>query len=394
MVIPLSSRRFVVVGAGIAGLTVARELALRRARVTVLERGRIACREATGAATPASVGVLTAPRRGWSPLRRLQQLAHHDYPVFTRRLAEETGLDVGFRVRGSLRLERRPPRERSRQKLETSYREAGCPARWLSAGEMRDRVPGLSGEFSTALEIPAEGVVDPLRLLEALELSCRQQGVEIRTGVGSTRVVDVREPVCEPERGAPVAGAEVVLAAGAWSGATLSLGRENSEVPPVLPLKPIRGQAMEVSCDFSEDIPNLRFRPLDGDKDFHVIGRPGGLAWVGSTVEDAGFAAEVTPAGLDELRGALRDVLPGTAEAAAVGAWAGLRPQALLRGGPFVGRLPGSRSVWVHCGHYRSGVLLSPLTARLLVHALAGDHDALRGEGFDEEALGALRVDR
>ena len=74
------SRKFVVVGAGIAGLAVARELAREGLDVTVIERGSPGVGALAGAATEASVGVLTAPRRGRSPLKRLQALAHACYP--------------------------------------------------------------------------------------------------------------------------------------------------------------------------------------------------------------------------------------------------------------------------------------------------------------------------
>jgi glycine oxidase len=111
-------------------------------------------------------------------------------------------------------------------------------------------------------------------------------------------------------------------------------------------------------------------------------------------VEEVGFDAATTESGLEELLQAAREAMPLLAEAEVLRHWAGLRPQALRRGGPFVGPLPGYSDVWVHCGHYRSGVLLSPLTARLLVHRLLGEESDLEREGFDLEAFHALRVDR
>jgi glycine oxidase len=138
----------------------------------------------------------------------------------------------------------------------------------------------------------------------------------------------------------------------------------------------------------------LKFRPPGKEKDYHVLAKGGGVVWVGSTVEDVGFDADVTEAGTRELLEAARVIFPEAGERDVIRAWAGLRPQALKRGGPFVGPLPGHEGVWVHCGHYRSGILLSPLTARLLAAQMAGDADAIRREGFQPEDLGAFRVDR
>jgi glycine/D-amino acid oxidase-like deaminating enzyme len=140
--------------------------------------------------------------------------------------------------------------------------------------------------------------------------------------------------------------------------------------------------------------PNLRFRPPGREKDYHVISKGDGTIWVGSTVEEVGFNTDVTGAGLEELLDAARHVYPEVQGSHVVDQWAGLRPQALRRGGPFLGRLPGAAGVWVHCGHYRSGVLLCPLTARLLAYEIMRDEEALEKEGFDRAGLEAFRVDR
>ena len=141
----LSGRRFSILGAGIAGLAVARELALRGARVTVYERGRIGARAAEGLATPASLGVLTAPRRGESPLRRLLAQAYRTYPEFVARLEEESGLPVGFETRGSLHLVPRLPAPEVRARREAVYRDVGLSPRWVEGADLGALVPGLPG---------------------------------------------------------------------------------------------------------------------------------------------------------------------------------------------------------------------------------------------------------
>jgi len=415
------SRPFVVIGGGIAGLCVARELALRGARVTVVERGRIGQPDGRGAATPASVGVLTAPRSGSSPLRRLQLLSHRAYPHFVRRICEETGLDVGYSVPGSLHLHKEPPRDRTRVKLEKAYVDAGVRCGWVEGGELRDLAPYLADRFRTALRIPDEGIVDPTALLVALAASSRGLGVEILEEAGETRLHCAAAPRLDLEKGGNMTGAVFIVAAGAWSahvvgrtesyddffpaGSSLPDEAEESQPPwragvsgaPCpgggLVLRPIRGQALELSAGWERG-PNLRFRPPGRDRDYHAIAKGGGRVWIGSTVEAAGFDARVTDGGRAELLDAAREIFPGVLGEEVIRAWAGLRPQALRRGGPFLGPLPGAVDVWVHCGHYRSGILMGPLTARLLVHEIAGDEEAIRREGFDLDALRALRVDR
>ncbi|MCZ6795798.1 MAG: FAD-dependent oxidoreductase, partial [Planctomycetota bacterium] len=95
--------------------------------------------------------------------------------------------------------------------------------------------------------------------------------------------------------------------------------------------------------------------------------------WVGSTVEEVGFQDGVTPEGRIELLEATRAVLPDVDDGRVERLWSGLRPKAMRRGGPYLGRWPGVRNLWVACGHYRSGILLGPLSGRLVARNLLED---------------------
>src|SRR5262245_27827709 len=135
----LTPRRHVVIGAGVAGLAVARELARRGAQVTLVERDQAAGPPGSGAATGAALGVLTAPRGSRSVLARLGLLGHRLHAELARELGEETGIDVAYRAEGSLRLERTPGGE----------------------AELRELVPGIAPEFRSATRIAGEASVDP-----------------------------------------------------------------------------------------------------------------------------------------------------------------------------------------------------------------------------------------
>ncbi|MGQ9590856.1 MAG: FAD-dependent oxidoreductase [Planctomycetota bacterium] len=389
----LAARRFSVIGGGIAGLAAARELALRGARVTVYERGRIGERAPEGPATPASIGVLTAPRRGGSALRRLLAEAYRRYPEFVARLEEESGLAVGFETRGSLHLVPRLPAPEVRARREAVYRDVGLSPRWVDGAELEALAPGVAEAYRASLFVPEEATVDPRSLALALLASARKLGVETVEGAGEVSIADPGAPRLELPSGARVERTACVIAAGAWSGEVARRLFGSSAAADPLPVRPIRGQALEVRASRDRG-PNLRFRPPGMEREYHVVPRGRGLAWVGGTVEEAGFDPSVTEAGVAELLRAARAVSPATGREDVAEAWAGLRPQALVRGGPFVGPLPGARDVWVHAGHYRSGILLAPLTARLLARAIAGEEDAIRGECWDPETLRALAVDR
>jgi glycine oxidase len=364
----VTTRRHVVIGGGIAGLSAARELALRGARVTLVERDRAAAPPGNGAATCAALGILTAPRGPRSALGRLSALAHRAHAALARELGEETGIDVAYRAEGSLRLER------------------GAGAGHEAEAALRELVPGLAAEFRGATRIAEEASVDPRALAGALRASCERAGVELLEDSGDSRLR--LEPVAalERERGGVIEDAVFIVTAGAWSPAVAG------EAGASLAVRPIRGQALEVRLAYAG--PNLRFESARWGKEYFVVPRGAGRAWIGSTVEDAGFESAATAAGADELLSAAREVFPWLSEADVVAAWAGLRPKCLRRGGPYLGRLARGLEVWTACGHYRSGILLAPISARLLVCALASDEEAMRREGFDPRDLEAFRPGR
>jgi glycine oxidase len=254
-------------------------------------------------------------------------------------------------------------------------------ARWIDGDELRRLAPVVSDEIQTALHIPGEAVVEPSALSRALRASLLVLGVEVRDEE-AVRVHLDGDPLVELAGGDRVTGSIVIVAAGAWAPEVVGAG-----VAQVVPVRPIRGQAVEVRSAWSEG-PSLRFPSERLGRDYHVVARGGGAAWIGSTVEDVGFEASVTESGIAELLEAASEVLsrPPT-RSDVVRAWTGLRPKAMRPGGPFLGRIPGAENAWVAAGHYRSGMLLGPLSARLLVHALHGDEDALRREGFDPESF-------
>lgn len=360
--------RVLVVGGGVVGLSVARELAGRGENVTLVERGGFSAEASGGASSWAALGVLSLPKSGESALGRLHALAYRRYPALARSLLDETQIDIGYRVPGALHLERHLPAIAARAKIENAYRRAGFRARWLGAEELRELAPAVAGDFIAALHLPEEAVVHPPDLVRALHVSCRLRGVSICENAGAARALSTDEAAVELESGEVISGDACVVAAGAWSPVVLrKLGASSGLV-----VEPIRGQALEARCRW-DDGPNIHFKSERYEREYYLIGRGAGRAWVGSTVEDVGFRGGVTPAGVEQLVSVLCELIPAATRSDVLRAWSGLRPKAMRRGGPFLGRLPGSRKLWVACGHYRSGILAGPLSAELLVsEMLAG----------------------
>ncbi len=355
---PLCGRGFTIVGGGIVGLSLARCLARRGGDVLVIDAGL------AGAATPAAAGVLSEPQTRRSLLGRLGFGAREGYERFVREVEEESGIRTEFTRCGFADLARTPDEESALRMELVSRLAAGVEARWLEREELRDLNPGVSAEVRGALFLPRTAWVNPQLLLGALRSSAERLGVRLLRGTaslvrsgspGAGWEVLVAGPLEECREGR-IGGREVVVAAGAWTGCVL----EASGLAPPAPIRPIRGQMLEMEAPSPG-------RTILHHGDTYVVPRVAGTVWVGATVEDAGFDAQITRQGVAALAEKARVVMPGLGKE--LRAWAGLRPKLLRRGGPLVGE----GDPPVIAGHYKSGIHLGPITAHIHAARLAGD---------------------
>ena len=339
----------VVCGAGVIGCAIARELAGEGARVALLERDRPGA-EASGAAA----GLLTAQADGVSdsPFARLCHASGALYPDLARELLEETGIDVHLSRCGTLRVAASDGGDSG---------EMADLARWQTAAGWRvERVAGedlaeLSGgslapEIVEALFFPDEAVVDNGELVRALRTSAERRGARVLPGRAVRSVLLGPDGSCAgvgtPE--GDIAAGAVVDAAGAWADLDPTL-------PFPIPVRPVRGQIVEVADD-AADVPRVLTRA-----GFYVAPRERGRILLGSTVEEAGFDKRVTVEGIRDLTARAVALAPRLSRARFVGAWAGLRPAA-PDGLPIVGETP-VRGFYLAAAHFRNGLLLAPATA-------------------------------
>ncbi len=355
-----------VIGGGVQGLALARELRHWGVpSVAILERGRVG-ESARGVASTAAMGLLLHPGDRRSLLGRLQRQSCERYESFCRRLENETGINSGYRRLGALHLrDRAPTRQRGRRLVE-SYARCGLRARWLTADDAASLVPGLdSGSFGAALHVPGEAVVQPTLLLAALRESCQRAGVVVREGVGDVRIVLGESVRIECESAPAMVASRVIATAGAWTTELFEpgIGVEGRVVP-------VRGQALALELDLG-GAPAVHWSAGGGT--YYLVPQEDGTTWAGSTVEHVGYDTATSSAAVDELVAAARAVVPAARKSRVTGVWSGLRPQARSRGGPFLGPVPGRRDAWLACGHYKSGILLAPLSAQLVAAQLIGD---------------------
>jgi glycine oxidase len=269
-------------------------------------------------------------------------------------LADETGVNIGLWLDGVLTLARTEEREGEVRSRVAWQRQQGLNTEWLSAGELRERCPGIAPDARGALLAPEDGLLEPLAALEALLVSATRRGARLVRGerVLSLEVDDGTVTGVRTATEVRSAGA-VVIAAGCWSGRIGAL-------PRPLSVEPVRGQM--AAFDWPADEPAAIVFAERG----YVL-RRGAEAVVGSTMEFAGFDTGTTGAGRAHLAETAAGVYPALRDAPVRRSWAGLRPMA-PDGRPIIGRDEAVENLWYATGHGRNGILLAAVTGEIIAH--------------------------
>jgi glycine oxidase len=364
-----SSFDVAVAGAGAIGLAVAWRAAQRGLRVLVLERG-----DHAGAGTSSVAAGMLAPiseaMASEQPLMRLGLASVDAYPGFVEELSEVTGMDTGYLRCGTL-LGARDRDDAEWLERERELRETlGLPVRRLRASQARELEPALAPTLRLGLEIPDDHAIDPRKLTAALAEAVTRSGGELRTAtaVGAVTVAHERVTGITLANGSHIPAENVVVAAGPWS-SSLDGIPDGARVP----IHPIKGQILRLHDPAGPGLLTRVLRMTGG----YVVPRGDGRYVIGATVEERGFDRTVTAGGAFELLRNAFELLPSVTELVIDELSAGLRP-ATPDNAPAIG--PGSIDGlhWA-VGHYRHGILLTPITAELVVDALTG-HGAIPEE--------------
>jgi len=360
-----------IIGGGVIGLSIARELAGRGHRVRVLARER---RRAT--ASWAAAGIFPpAPEPGpGEPNRGLTAWSDRLHRQWARELRAETGIDNGLVACGGLHVAAAERQLAGLREAAAAWRARGAACHWLSAAELAEAEPALAaaaaaGRVVGGYLLPEEMRIRPPRHLEALEASCRGRGVVLDHDVEVERIDlsggRIRRLAARSPRGEETVAAEhYVLAAGAWTGglaAALGLAVET---------RPIRGQIALVRLP-RQVLSRVVNRGLD-----YLVPREDGRILAGSTLEDAGFDAAPVPQDIERLLAMAADLLGDLSAATVEQSWAGLRPGS-ADGLPSIGRVAGCDNALLATGHFRAGLHQSTGTAVIVADLIEGRQPAI-----------------
>jgi len=372
----LQDAEIVIVGGGIIGCAIAYYLARRGREPLIIERCEIGC-EASGVAAG---GLWPQHYSGGSGI--FLELCLQSNAMFDE-LASElralTNVDIELLHGGLLQLLFTEEEVAEAEAVVGWQRARGLEVEWLTAGDAIRHEPAINPDILGAVFFPHDDQVGTLQLTQALHCGARKAGARswLRTCVEAVEVAAGRVVAVETSRGR-VACDVVVNAAGPWAG---EVGQMiGSEVPVI----PVRGQIL---C--TEPLPPLLHSCLITEE-IYLVQKNSGCVIVGSTRERVGFSKAVTAEALDAfVAGAIRAV-PILGRAHFMRAWAGLRPFAEDEL-PILGPVDGVRGFINATAHFRNGVLLAPITGKIISELIVEGRSSFPLEQFTLERFKSHR---
>jgi glycine oxidase len=346
-----------IVGGGLIGASVAFELATENLRVVVIDRQKPGQEASWAAAGMLSPGPHSPEDESLTPLAKESLRL---YPEFIAEVEKASGRSVSFLREGALEIFSGPLAVTDRDKMVASHQRLGLTAETISLEAALKLEKALGPTAGAAAWLPEEATVEPRMLMDAVLAGNAQRGVELAADCAVTSLICERSHAGTRCTGVFAGGKKieakfVVLAAGCFTGA-IKCDSEGFRLSASL--RPVRGQMIAFRPK------GLRISRVLRSQRGYLVPRRDGRIVAGSTTEDAGFEKRVTREGLQSIVSAAVELVPELGDAEIVETWSGLRP-GTADNLPILGPT-GIEGLLSATGHFRNGILLAPVTAKLI----------------------------
>lgn len=344
----------IIIGGGVIGSSIAYFLTKEGHKPLVIDKGK------TGQASRAAGGMLGAQVEFQepSPLFELAIKSRAMFPNLQEELREISKVDIEINPTGMMRVAvSEEDREELLQRM-AWQREAGYTAEWLENEDLCNicKTP-LASTFG-ALFLPDDHQVRSPKWLQAL--------VEATVLLGGA-FMEETEVIDFVQEGGRICGVKtldstyfadkVVIAAGSWSKRVASYLGLN------LPVFPEKGQSILV--DTTPHVTEYTvFAPGT-----YLIPKANGQTYIGATSENIGFQPRPSLYNIEKLTTSAIKYIPELAKSVFSDCIAGYRP-ASHDGLPYLGEVAGYKGLYMATGHWRNGILLSPITGLVMMEVL------------------------
>ncbi|KAJ7961702.1 FAD-dependent oxidoreductase [Quillaja saponaria] len=399
----------VIIGAGIIGLTIARQFLIgSNLSVAVVDKA-VPCSGATGAGQ----GYLWMVHK--TPGSETWELAMRSHTLWEM-LAEsvrDQGLnplaELGWRKTGSLLVSRTHAESDILKKRVTQLSEAGLEAEYLSRDDLRKEEPALSvGGDSGAAFVPSDSQLDAQRTVAFIEKANRQfsskgryaefyhDPVKCIVRSGSSGEVGAVQTFMNTLHSRKA----VIFATGCWTGSLMHDLVRSSEIELDVPVRPRKGhllvlenfnslklnhglmEAGYVNHQTATLRPSIsELEPSDEGRNLSVsmtatMDAAGNLV-LGSSREFAGFNTEVDDSIIKHIWQRAGEFFPKLSElplsdiSNCKKVRIGLRPY-MPDGKPVIGAVPGLSNLFLAAGHEGGGLSMALGTAEMVVDMVLG----------------------
>jgi glycine oxidase len=278
-----------------------------------------------------------------------------------------SGQTVDYNASGILRV---ALTQADATELQSRLQWMGDDVQWLNRHEIIALEPRLGDECTGGIYFSGDHQIHAPKLADALRLALFKLGVQmiehatILEWLQDDETVITGVHVATQMEEQTIIAEQIVIAAGAWSTDILA------QLDVHLAIRPVKGQIMAVT-PHEPIICRTVFT-----KGCYVVPKQDGSYVVGATEEDSGFDKRIIPTAVERIRQTAFRLLPALEKAQFVRTWTGLRPGS-ADGMPFLGKAANWRNLFVAAGHYRNGILLTPVTAMMMREMLAEAQDGL-----------------
>ncbi len=373
-----------IAGGGIIGCAIAWRLAQSGMRVVVVERGDVG-REASHAAGGMLVPLAEADEA--DDLFHLCVASRTLYADFARELQQASAINVEYRTEGTLYLSLTDEDDEELDRRWQWQHAAGLNLKRLNADCARKLEPQINDKLRWALKFPDDHQVNNRLLVQALRIAAQKAGVEFQTQTEIESVLIESQAGRKHVVGLQTSRGEirsktVVIAAGSW---TSLLANESNALSPDLKVEPVHGQMVAV------EMPAPPVNHIIYSCRAYVVPRLGGVVIAGSTSDKFGFEKRVTAGGAASIIERAQEILPAFGDLAIRETWSGLRPRA-ADGLPVLGTDDSVAGLVYATGHYRNGILLTPITAKIISELVLKGESSVQLSPFSPQRFARLRA--